>query len=58
MRDMYRYYCPDHPDQLLHDDNPRADAHRPELRSPRKLVTCPLDNRTYSLAQCRKEKSH
>lgn len=51
----FRYYCPDHPKQLLHDDDPRSDGHRQGVRRPRKLVTCPLDNKTYSLAQCRKE---
>lgn len=54
---MYRYYCPDHPDQVLHDDDPRSDAHQSDVRRPLKLVTCPRDNKTYSLAQCVKEKT-
>jgi hypothetical protein len=51
-----RYFCPDHPDIVIHDDDPRSDHHQPQALKPGpKRVTCPLDGRSYPLPHCRRE---
>jgi hypothetical protein len=51
-----RYYCPDHPDVVVHDDDPRSDHHQPQVRAPGpKRVTCPVDQKRYPLSHCRRE---
>jgi hypothetical protein len=51
-----RYACPDHPDVVLHDDDPRSDHHQPQVNRPGpKRVTCPVDGRSYPLSHCRRE---
>ena len=53
---MSRYFCPDHPDVVLHDDDPRSADHQPQVlaRGP-KRVTCPVDQRSYPLSHCKRE---
>lgn len=53
---MSRYYCPDHPEVVVHDDDPRSDHHQPQARGPGpKRVTCPVDGRSYPLPHCKRE---
>lgn len=53
----WRYRCPDHPETVLHDDDPRSEHHQPRLQNAVKLVTCPIDGKVYSLARCVREPS-
>ena len=53
-----KYYCPDHPTELLYDDG--ADmfkvkaAFMPSTSPESKIVVCPLDQRTYFVSDCKK----
>ena len=51
---MPRYFCPDHPKQVLLDTEKeyRRRAHRPEIWVPPEIVVCPIDDQTYFLRKC------
>ena len=54
---MTKYYCPDHPDQLLAEllDDEMEDwktKNRTEIFSAAQILVCPIDQKSYYLHEC------
>jgi hypothetical protein len=52
---MSIYFCPDHPKQLLYDDNPPSSLVSTNIRVPPKIVVCPVDSKAHYLEDCLRE---
>lgn len=52
---MTKYYCPDHPRQVIHDSNPPGQLPGQDLCIPPTIVKCPLDDKEYYLEKCKSD---